>query len=108
MASQFLALTWILPPIEEARNEFLLWLLAVGGISAVKMGERGMSYKMPEHHWFVGHLVFLVADLNINNWDEFRQHLFKVTRYDNFCEVSLGTLWREVALKKEALDSDSG
>ena len=62
MASQFLALTWILPPIEEAQNEFLLWLLAVGGISAVKMGERGMSYKMPEHHWFVGHLVFLGSE----------------------------------------------
>ena len=99
------ALTWILPPLGERRNELSLWLLAIGGISAVKMEERGMSYKMPEHQWFLGHLVVLVADLNINNWDEFRQHLVKVTWYDNFCEDSLGRLWREIALKKEALDS---
>ncbi len=43
-------LTWMLPPVEEARNELLLWLLPVGGISTVKMEECDMSVKMPEHH----------------------------------------------------------
>lgn len=105
------SLTWILPPVEEARNELLLWLLSVGGISTVKMEERDMSGRMPEHHWFVGHLIVLVADLNIRSWDDFRQQLVKVTWYGNFCEVSLGRLWQEIALKKEVLDSmdpDSG
>ena len=43
-------LTWMLPPVEEARNKLLLWLLPVGCISTVKMEERDMSVKMPEHH----------------------------------------------------------
>ena len=59
------ALTWILPPIDDARIELLLWLLAVGGISAVNKGERGIFYEIPDYHWFVGQLVVLVADLNI-------------------------------------------
>ena len=99
------SLIWLLSPTKEERNQLLLWLLAIGGISAVKTGEGSTSIKMPERRWFVAHLVVLVADLGIGSWEEFR-HLVKITWYDDFCEVSLGRLWEDVALRKEALDTD--
>ena len=75
-------------------NPLLLWLLSVGGVSAPRMPERG---------WFVGHLVVVVGDLNIQSWAEMRQSLMRVTWHDSICEMSYGNLYQEVVSRAEAL-----
>lgn len=50
-------------------SHLLLWLLAVGGVTA---------HSMPERTWFVGHLAVVVNDLAIETWEDMRQYLVKV------------------------------
>ena len=76
------------------QNKLLLWLLAVGGVSA---------RKMPEHHWFVGHMVVVIQELRITSWEEMRQQLMEVTWHDKFCKQSFHTFWEDTKLKAEAL-----
>ena len=77
------------------QNHLLLWLLCVGGITA---------HSMPERLWFVGHLVVVVGDLAIHNWEEMRQYLVKLAFHDNFCDISFHALWDEVRQKQAALN----
>ena len=77
------------------QSSLLLWLLAVGGITA---------HAMPERAWFVGHLVVVVTDLGIQSWDAMRQYLVKLAFHDNFCDVSFNALWNEVKQKQAILN----
>ena len=76
-------------------SHLLLWLLCVGGITA---------HSMPERAWFVGHLVVVITDLHIQNWESMRQHLVKLAFHDNFCDIGFNALWTEARRKQEALN----
>lgn len=76
-----------------SRSILLLWLLAVGGITA---------HSMPERSWFVGHLVVVITDLQIGTWEAMRQHLLRLAFHDNFCDMSFHALWDEVRQRQEA------
>lgn len=80
------------------KSHLLLWLLAVGGITA---------HSMPERSWFVGHLVVVVSDLDIRTWDDMRRHLVQLAFHDNFCDMSFKKLWIEVRAKQVLLNADS-
>lgn len=80
------------------KSHLLLWLLAVGGITA---------HSMPERSWFVGHLVVVVSDLDIRTWDDMRRHLVQLAFHDNFCDISFKKLWIEVRAKQVLLNADS-
>ena len=58
---------------------------------------------MAERSWFVGHLVVVIADLQIQSWEFMRQNLVSLALHDNFCDVSFHALWNEVREKQEAL-----
>nr|POE61286.1 hypothetical protein CFP56_78024 [Quercus suber] len=73
-------------------SKTLLWLLAVGGITA---------HSMPERSWFLGHLAVVVNDLNIQTWDEMRTVLLELVLHDDFCDVSYRELWTGLAQKLE-------
>lgn len=77
------------------KSYLLLWLLAVGGITA---------HSMPERTWFVGHLVVVVTDLSISNWEAMRRSLVKLAFHDNFCDENFNKLWNEVREKQKSLN----
>lgn len=77
------------------KSHLLLWLLSVGGVTA---------HAMPERSWFVGHLVVVIADLEIRSWSYMRQNLVQLALHDNFCDVSFHSLWNEVKAKQELLN----
>ncbi|KAK6441433.1 hypothetical protein LTR95_002336 [Oleoguttula sp. CCFEE 5521] len=89
------ALTQVLSSLAGRSTHLLLWLLAVGGITA---------HSMPERSWFVGHLVVAITDLDIGNWDPFREYLVALAFHDNFCDISFQALWVEVERKRATLD----
>jgi len=75
-------------PQQEAQyTELLVWLLAVGGVSA---------HSMPERGWFVAHLQALVPRLEMSEWLHFQQTLKSFTFHDLMCDRSYSILWREV------------
>lgn len=76
------------------KSYLLLWLLAVGGLTA---------HSMPERSWFVGHIVVVITDLEIHTWEAMRQHLVKLAFHDNFCDKGFKSLWLEAREKQEAL-----
>ena len=76
------------------RSHLLLWLLSVGGVTAHAMAERA---------WFVGHLVVVIADLEIQSWSYMRQNLVQLALHDNFCDVSFHALYDEVKAKQKLL-----
>lgn len=53
-------------------NHLLLWLLAVGGITA---------HSMPERNWFVGHLVVIITDLQIQDWETMRGFMVQLAMH---------------------------
>lgn len=77
------------------QSHLLLWLLAVGGITA---------HSMPERAWFVGHLVVVITDLGITTWEDMRTYLVKLAFHDNFCDISFNALWSEVEKKQHILN----
>lgn len=74
--------------------QLLLWLHAVGGVTAHSMVERS---------WFVGHLVVLTTDMRIDSWETFRAYLVELAFHNNFCEFNFNLLWLEVQQKKSQL-----
>ena len=58
-------------------NQFLLWLLAVGAVSAEKM---------PDRQWFEGHLALVSSYLSMTAWEDLKRHLTEVMSYAVFCE----------------------
>jgi hypothetical protein len=80
----------LVPP----NHPLLPWLLSVGG----------MYSTVPERNWFIGHLVPVVAEMNIRSWDDMRSHLTKVIWMQYFCEVTFREFWEEVEEKRKDLD----
>jgi hypothetical protein len=75
-------------------HPLLPWLLSVGGLIA----------SPAERHWFVGHLVPVVTDMNINCWEEMKPHLVKVIWLELFCEGPFRELFDEVQTKRASID----
>lgn len=76
-------------------NELVLWLLFTGGVSALGT---------PERPWFAKHLVTVVGDLALRQWEEVRGCLMKVIWHEILCERTYRKLWEEVKAWKDDLD----
>lgn len=79
-------------------NYLLLWLFSVGAAEADK--------RMPEHDWFVGHLVVVVSEVGIEEWEGpggMRSVLVRFVWHDIFCEGPLREVWEEVRDRREVL-----
>ncbi|KAI9812198.1 MAG: hypothetical protein M1827_004864 [Pycnora praestabilis] len=79
---------------DAARNPLLLWLLSVGGVAACRL---------PEHGWFIGHLVVLIGDLDIRSWWHMRGYLTRFVWHDVFCEDPFQILWEQIVIKRDDL-----
>jgi hypothetical protein len=77
-----------------SQSRFLLWLLAVGGVTALNV---------PERDWFVGHLVPVVAHLELRSWDAFVTALEGVVYIRNFLDGPFRELWEDVKFATEVL-----
>jgi len=79
-------------------NYLLLWLFSVGAAEADR--------RMPEHDWFIGHLVVVVNEVGIEEWDGpggMRSVLIRFVWHDLFCEWPLRKVWDEVKERREVL-----
>lgn len=84
-----------LVPNLGAQSRLLLWLLAVGGVTA---------FDTPEREWFVGHLVPIVAHLELRNWDNFSSILEGIVYIrGSFVDGQFRHLWEDVKLATETL-----
>jgi len=86
-----LEMMFTLAPPDHA---LLPWLLSVGGVCASD----------PERKWFVGHLVSVITDMDINSWGEMKSHCVKVIWSDVWCDQPFRELWEEVKRKIDILD----
>jgi hypothetical protein len=76
----------------------LLWLFSVGAAEADR--------RMPEHDWFVGHLVVVVSELGIGEWEDpagLRSVLIRFLWHDIFCEGPFSEVREEAKERKEVL-----
>jgi hypothetical protein len=71
----------------DEHNVFMLWVFAVGGVSAAGMVERS---------WFVGHLASMTKDMDVGSWDEMKACLSRNIWHERLCERSHKLLWEEV------------
>jgi hypothetical protein len=79
-------------------NYLLLWLLSVGAAEADR--------RMPEHDWFVGHLVVILSEVGIEEWEGpggMRSVLVRFVWHDIFCEGPLREVWEEARERREVL-----
>lgn len=76
-------------------NYLLLWLLSVGAAEA--------DHCMPERDWFINHLLVVVIEVGIEDWERMRSVLVRFVWHDIFCEGPFGEVWREVEERREVL-----
>lgn len=82
---------------ESVEPTLKLWLLYVGGVSAVYM---------PERDWFVRHLVATANDLGLDEWKDVRPALTFLMTHAVFCENAFLDLWLDVEKKRKQLQLD--
>ncbi|EPE27424.1 Zn2/Cys6 DNA-binding protein [Glarea lozoyensis ATCC 20868] len=75
-------------------NTLLLWIFAVGGVTADGL---------PERVWFVSHLVRNVENLELKTWEEAKDHIRRVIWHEALCERTHYKLWQEVELRRDEL-----
>ncbi|KAK2807999.1 hypothetical protein FQN50_005081 [Emmonsiellopsis sp. PD_5] len=68
-------------------TQLLLWVLAVGGIAAMGMGERG---------WFVGVLRRVVRQVGVVGWEGLKGMVGGIMWLECACDPGGKDLWREV------------
>lgn len=71
-----------------------LWLLYVGGVSAIYM---------PERDWFVRNIVPIAIELEANTWTDARPSLTFIMSHAVFCEQAFTDLWDDVSNKRKKL-----
>ncbi len=76
------------------QSRLLLWLLSVGGVT---------SLNLPERDWFVGHLVPIVAHLELQSWDDFTNTLEGIVYIRKSLDRSFRALWEDIKLATEVL-----
>jgi hypothetical protein len=84
-----------IPAVGADINYLLLWLFSVGAAEA--------DGRIPEHDWFVGHLVVVVSEVGIQNWEAMREVLVGFIWHDTFCEGPFRDVWEEVEGRREVL-----
>jgi hypothetical protein len=82
-----------------APNTILLWIFAVGGVSALNM---------PERVWFVSHLAEMTEEMGITDWDGMKAHVSRGIWHERLLGASHRKLWDEVEAKREifAIEND--
>ncbi|CZR66972.1 uncharacterized protein PAC_16871 [Phialocephala subalpina] len=84
-----------LVPSLGTQSRLLLWLLSVGGVT---------SFDTPEREWFVGHLVPVVAHLELRSWDDFSSTLEGIVYIRGpYLDGQFRGLWEEIKLATETL-----
>jgi hypothetical protein len=69
----------------------LLWILAVGGVSALDV---------PERKWFVSHLADMTDEMGIENWEDMKAHVSRVIWHERLAGRSYRKLWEEVDARR--------
>ncbi|KUJ17158.1 uncharacterized protein LY89DRAFT_72922 [Mollisia scopiformis] len=83
-----------LVPASGPQARLLLWLLAVGGVTSVNL---------PERDWFIGHLVPIVAHLELRSWADFTSAMEGIIYVRKFLDGSFRELWDDVKFATDAL-----
>jgi Fungal specific transcription factor domain len=74
-----------------SNNCLLLWIVAVGGVSA---------FNMPERAWFVSHLAEMTEEMGIGNWEEMKAGVSRGIWHERLAGRSHQKLWEEVDAKR--------
>lgn len=77
---------------EHAPNTILLWIFAVGGVSALNL---------PERVWFVSHLAEMTEEMGITDWEGMKAHVSRGIWHERLLGASHRKLWDEVEAKRE-------
>ncbi|KAE8449810.1 hypothetical protein EG329_007286 [Mollisiaceae sp. DMI_Dod_QoI] len=93
------ALKDLLSSITSKSSTLLLWIFAVGGVSAAQL---------PERTWFVSHLAEMTEEMNIAGWEAMKSHVCRVIWHERLCENSHRILWGEVTAKRKELEDGMG
>ena len=72
----------------------MLWIFAVGGVSA---------FNMPERTWFVSHLTEMAEEMRISNWAEMKDSVSRGIWHEKLAGKSHKVLWDEVEATRKAL-----
>jgi hypothetical protein len=83
----------------HSNNCLLLWIVSVGGVSALNM---------PERAWFVSHLAEMTEDMGIENWDEMKACVSRGIWHERLVGKSHKNLWNEVEGKRRVLGGGGG
>ena len=78
-------------------NVLVLWIFAAGGVAAAGM---------PERKWFVGHLVEVIQQMDIHDWESWRAHLICIVWHENLCGRKYRALWEEIDGKRKEVEDD--
>ena len=73
-------------------NIILLWIVAVGGVSALNMPERG---------WFVSHLADMTEQTGIENWADMKACISRGIWHERLVGKSHKKLWDVVEAKRK-------
>ena len=77
-----------------ATNTIMMWISAVGGVSALDM---------PERAWFVSHLAEMTEDMGIESWSDMRSCVSKCIWNERLLGKAHKELWDEVEVKRGKL-----
>jgi hypothetical protein len=69
---------------------FLLWVIACGGVAALRAEEKT---------WYATRLVDVAADLHLVSWDEIRRCLVDFIAVHEACKSRFRSLWDEVMIR---------
>lgn len=87
-----------LVPFSGPQNKLILWLLAIGGVQALKL---------PEKAWFVGHLVTVSEYLDIYSWEDMKVALKSVVWVETLQVKGFDQLWEEIRRMSEFLAEEN-
>jgi hypothetical protein len=77
-------------PCSAAEHQLMIWLLAVGGVTAAKLPA--------ERDWFIGYLIDTAADMEVHSWDELERCLRRVIWMDAMNDLPFRELWEDTTL----------
>lgn len=92
------SLRTLLGSLKFGNNMLVHWIFAAGGVATAGM---------PERKWFVGHLVEVIQQMNIDNWESWRAQLTCIVWHENLCGRKYRALWEEIDGKRKELEVDT-
>ena len=82
---------------EDTNNALVLWMFAVGGVSAVGM---------PERIWFVNHLAEMTKNMEILTWMEFKGAVSRCIWHEKLYVGAYEKLWDEIVEKRNEIGGE--